>query len=186
MLVDRLLLYCISHDVVAEDDIPMLRYCIEKKLYTFVTFIPLVIVGILIAGVLTTVSFLWTFIYLRQMTNGYHAKTPGRCIIGSLLLESLLLLCTKHNLPLWSILMMTVASALIIWNSAPYAHPNMNYSSDEILACRALARMRLLIVISIMGGCQLICETHIVVGICFGLILAAGLLGFAYLLDQGV
>ena len=76
MLVDKLLLYCISHGMVVDDDIPMLRYCIEKNLYTIVTFIPLVAVGILIAGSLITVSFLVTFMYLRQMTNGYHAKTP--------------------------------------------------------------------------------------------------------------
>lgn len=185
MLVDKLLSYCISHDVVAEDDIPMLRYCIEKRFYTFVTFIPLVAVGIRIAGVLTTVSFLGTFIYLRQMINGHHAKTPGRCFIDSLILESLFLSCTKHDLPLWPILIMTAASIMIIWNYAPYAHPDMNYSPDEILACRVLARRRVLIVISIMVGCQLIRETHIVTGICFGLILATGLLGFAYILDQG-
>lgn len=184
MLVDRLLSYCISHDVVAEDDIPMLRYCIEKRFYTFVTFIPLVAVGIRIAGVLTTGSFLGTFIYLRKMTNGYHAKTPGRCFVGSLLLESLLLSCTKRDLPLLPILIMTAASVVIIWNYAPYTHPNMNYSPNEVVACRALSRKRVLIVIFIMGVCYLFYEPHIIVGMGFGIILAAGLLGLANIMKQ--
>ncbi len=184
MLVDKLLLYCISHGMVVDDDIPMLRYCIEKNLYTIVTFIPLVAVGILIAGSLITVSFLVTFMYLRQMTNGYHAKTPGRCFAWSLLLETLILDCAQHDYPFWAILIMTAISALIIWNSAPYAHPNMNYSANEILACRVLSRKRVLIVISIMTAFYLIHQQRIIVGMCFGLNLAAGLLGFAIIMKQ--
>ena len=184
MFVDWLLSYCISHDVVAEDDIPMLRYCIEKKLYTFVTFIPLVIVGILIAGVLTTVSFLWTFIYLRQMTNGYHAKTPGRCFLISILLESLILACARYDFPFGAIMAMTVASVFVIWLFAPYPHPNMNYSPTEILVCRVISRKRVIIVFLVMFLCYALSMPHIVNGICFGAILASVLLGFAYTTKQ--
>ena len=184
MLVDRLLLYCISHNVVAEDDIPMLRYCIEKKLNTIVTLIPLVAVGIPIAGVLTTVSFLWTFIYLRQMTNGYHAKTPRRCFLSSILLELLILACARYNFPFGTILTMTAASALVIWLFSPYPHPNMNYSPTEILVCRVISRKRVLIVFFVMFLCYALSMPHIVNGICFGTILASVLLGFAYTTRQ--
>ena len=185
MLVDRLLLFCISHDVVAEDDIPMLRYCIEKRLYTILTFIPLLVVGIPIAGVLTTVSFLATFIYLRQMTNGYHAKTHGRCLMSSLFLEIIILEFSKCNQPLFVRVSMTVASSIIIWKLSPYNHPNMHYSNDEILVFRINSRKRL--VITIITMCLFYCfsEISIVNGMCFGIVLAATLLGFAHIINCG-
>lgn len=184
MLVDKLLLFCVSHDVVAEDDIPMLRYCIEKKLYTVLTFIPLLVIGIPIAGVLTTVSFLATFIYLRQMTNGYHAKTPGRCFLISILLESLILACARYDFPFGAIMAMTVASVFVIWLFAPYPHPNMNYSPTEILVCRVISRKRVIIVFFVVILFYTLSMVQIVKGICFGANLAAVLLGFAYTTKQ--
>lgn len=184
MIVEVLVSYCERHGIVQKEDIPMLRYCVEKKLYSLLMLFPLLVAGILISDFLTVIFFLSAFGYLRQTTNGYHAKTAVRCFVGSLFLEVLFLECAKFDYPFWVILLMTSASAILIWKFAPYNHPNMNLTDVEIAACRASSRKRLILIISIMFFSYVLSETRIVKGMCLGVILAAGLLGFAYIMKR--
>ena len=184
MIVEVLVSYCERHGIIQTEDIPMLKYCVEKKLYSFLMLIPLFVVGVLISDFLTFISFLGAFVYLRQMTNGYHAKTATRCFVGSPFLEVGILECAKYDYPFWVILLMTSASVMIIWKFAPFNHPNMNLSDGEIAACKNSSKKRLVLIISIMALFYVLSEIRIVKGICFGVILAAGLLGFAYIMKR--
>lgn len=183
MLIEMLVSYCVRHDLISDNETPLLKYCIEKKLSTFFTFVPLIVVGSLISDFFTTISFLGAFSYLRRTTNGFHAKTAGRCFVSSFLVEMLVLECVKCEFPVFPLLLATAASVLMIWILSPYDHPNMNYSTAEIIACRASSRIRLIITVSIMFLFYAISEVRIARSINFGLILAAGLLGFAYIIE---
>ncbi len=184
MLVEPFVSFCACHNIVSEDDIPTLRYCIEKRLYSLLIYMPLILLGSLISNHLTTVSFLWAFSYLRRMTNGFHAKTPFLCFLGSFILFLFVLAFAMKEYPLWVILILTSVSAMIIWILAPYNHPSMNYSTDEISACKKSAKIRLIITFSIMMVFYLTSESRIVNGIFFGIILVAALLGIAYIIDR--
>lgn len=184
MIVEMLVSYCERHGIIQKEDIPMLKYCVEKKLYSFLMLVSLFVIGVLISDFMTVISFLVTFVYLRQMTNGYHAKAAVSCFAGSLFLEVSILECAKYDYPFWAILLMTSVSAMIIWKFAPFNHPNMNLSDAEIAACKDSSRKRLFLIILIMVFSFVLSETRIVKGICFGIILAAGLLGFAYIMKR--
>lgn len=85
ILVDRYL----QEGYVSQDEAPWLRYALEKRIITLITFVPLLILGFSIANPATVIGFFIAFCSLRARTNGFHAKSVGRCLLYSVLGELL-------------------------------------------------------------------------------------------------
>ena len=180
MIIDSFVNYCFKHKIISSEDIPLFQYCIEKKIYSFLITIPLFFLGIFLSEFQITVSFLSSFFYLRSVVNGYHAQTLWGCFAESIILEIIALKLLNPVLTIKSTTLFLIASFTIILCKAPYNHPNLNLSPDEILACRESSRKRLLIVIVVLIHSNLTKRMQIFRGITLGLILTAGLLGLAY------
>lgn len=181
MIINTLCNYCLRNDIISSNDLPLLRYCLEKKLYTFLVSVPLFVLGVVLTDFITTISFLWSFYFLRKSTNGFHAKTAIGCFIGSICIEYLLLqfICPFLSLPIVAVLI--ALSSASIWRLAPFNHPNMNLSPDEVMACRTSSRRHLTILISLIFLFYYIFSAiQIIKGITIGIALDAFLLNIAY------
>ena len=180
-MIELFVKYCIQHRIIDIDDIPILRYCIEKKFYSLIVSIPLCIVGIWLSDLLTTLSFLGTFYFLRSTTNGYHAENVGICFVSSLFVECFLFICSEPFLSHTMIIVITMLCVAIIWWLAPYNHPNMDLCMDEIYACRASSRKRITILVVFLIVSSILSEERIINGLTLGIVLTAGLLSIAYI-----
>lgn len=183
MLIDVVINYCNNHGIITINEMPILRYCLEKKIYTFAVTIPIFILCIHLSDIFTSISFIASFYYLRSATGGFHAKNVVHCFIGSIGSVYILFKFIQPLLKPHFCGITTVVSFYLIWHYAPYNHPNMNFSSDEICACQQRSRKRLCVVIMLM----LIISRHHgasrILGIMLGLLLDASLLSAGYLFN---
>ena len=145
--VDTLVGMCIQKGYVSQDEAPWLRYALERRVTSIIAFVPLLIIGLSITNPARLFAFLITFFMLRTRTNGFHAKSVGRCLLYSILGEVFFL----KVLPMvWNDIVAFIAlatSIILIWVLSPYNHPNMNLSSEEVTACAKSTKWRLVMLI---------------------------------------
>ena len=181
MIIDYISDFCVRHGIIRKEDLPMFRYCVEKRFYSIVVFLPLVVLGIMWTNVATTVAFLGAFSYLRSTTNGFHAKKSGACFIYSILIEFILFRYVIPFLTPKIVIISLIISLLIIMMLAPYNHPNMALTSDEILACRTVSRKRTVHLLIIFLVSTLLSWDDVSVGLLLGIALVSVLLCLAYI-----
>lgn len=70
---------------INKDEITDISFSIELLITHFITFLSIVVLGILVNRFENTVLFLLSFILLRKYSNGYHAATFSGCFILTLL-----------------------------------------------------------------------------------------------------
>lgn len=171
---------CIQKGYVSEDEIPWLRYALEKRITSVFAFIPLLFVGLLVTSPATLFAFFVTFFLLRSQTNGYHAKSVGRCLFYSILGEIFFL----KVLPMvWNDTIAFVAlviSSVLIWVLAPYNHPNMNLFPEEILACAKSVKWRLGLLVFALSVLSVWEQEQFAEGIILGIVMTASALAMAY------
>lgn len=178
--IDAVVSMCIQRGYVSKDSAPWLRYALEKKIVSLMAFVPLVIIGSVIANPATTFTFITTFCVLRTRTNGFHAKSVSSCITCSILVEIIFL----KVLPMvWNDIISFAAlsvSSVLIWHFAPYNHPDMALSSEEVTACAKSAKWRLSMLIFSLCVLHVWKQDQLTLGIKLGIVLTATTLIIAY------
>ena len=181
MILNILSDLCIRHGIITTEDLPMFRYCVEKRLLSAILLCPLFLLGIQLTNVTTTLSFLSAFSYLRSTTNGFHAAKTGTCFTYSVLIELILF---KFVIPQLNFIITVVTlsmSVIAIFVLAPFNHPNMDLSHAEIKACRIESRKRLNILLLFLLGTAALSWTDLFVGLYLGIALVSVLLFLAYI-----
>lgn len=178
-LIDSFVEMCIQKEYVSQDEAQWLRYALEKRITSTIVFVPLIIIGLLIAEPASLLTFLITFFLLRTRTNGFHARSIGRCLLYSILGEVffLRLLPTIWN-EIIAFITLTM-SIMLIWAYAPYNHPNMDLSSEEVVACARSAKLRLSILFFALCVFYIWRQAQLAEGIRMGIILTASTLVMA-------
>ena len=78
-LVSSFVEMCTEKNYISQKNAEWLRYALEKRIATVTCLVPLLILGFLIANPATVICFFGAFYLLRTRTNGFHAKSIGRC-----------------------------------------------------------------------------------------------------------
>ena len=182
--IDSFVGLCIQKEYVSQDEVPWLRYALERRIVSLHAFVVLLITGLLITPPATLLAFLITFCSLRSRTNGYHAKSVGRCLFYSTLGEVFYL----RILPdVWNDVFAFIAlaaSIILIWFFAPYNHPNMDLSPEEIIACAKSAKWRLSTLIFALSILYALQQYQLALGILLGVVMTASTLVMAYCLHK--
>ena len=84
-----------SQDIIEDADKELYEYGFNMLLTVSLNIISTIIIGLLFGMVFESIAFLVAYIPLRSYAGGYHARTPLRCYIISLLLIVLILLTLK-------------------------------------------------------------------------------------------
>lgn len=180
MKIDTLVGICIQKGYVSQDEAPWLRYALERRIISLIAFVVLFIIGLLITTPTTLLAFLITFCTLRSRTNGYHAKSVGGCLFYSILGVVFYLRVLPN---VWNDVFAFIAlavSIILIWFFAPYNHPNMDLSPEEVVACAKSAKWRvstLIVALSVLDALQ---QYQLALGIILGIVMTASTLIMAY------
>lgn len=182
ILVEKMVDYLLENELISEADCPWLYYALEKRYLTYVFLLPIAVFGILLTNIYLTVTFLSTYFFVRGIANGFHAKTKTGCFILSALLEFVFLGLIYPSLTLHCAFFMFVSSEVILFLLAPYNHPGMHLSTEDINACRTILRKRLLF-LGILFVIAYKIHNNIMFGISIGVAMASFLLCLVYILN---
>lgn len=179
-LIESFVGMCIQKEYVSADEAQWLRYALEKRIASVIAFIPLLIVGLLVTSPSTLLAFLITFFTLRTRTNGFHAKSVGRCLLYSIVGEVFFLRVLPMVLNGVIAFIALTVSIMLIWILAPYNHPNIDLSSEEVTLCAKSAKLRLSSLIIALITLYVWKQNQLVQGILLGIIMTASTLVIAY------
>lgn len=179
--IDSFTNMCIDNGYITQEQAPWLHYGIEKRVTTLLISIPMIIIGSLISSPSMAVSFYISFYLLRSRTNGFHASSFVGCFALSILTEIFFLGFLPH---IWNKAVATVlliVSIIFIFILAPYNHPNMDLSSEELAECARSAKRRLLGLILSLIIMHILHINELATGILLGIVMVAVTLTFAYI-----
>lgn len=142
----------------------------------------MLIIGSLISSPAITVSFYISFCLLRSQTNGFHAKSFGGCFILSILTEVFFLgiLPRIWNKAVATVLLIT--AIILIFILAPYNHPNLDLSPEELAECARSAKRRLSALVLLLIALHVLQLDQLASGILVGIVMVAVTLTLAYIL----
>lgn len=124
-----------SIEIVRKEDQEVYAYGVELLLATVINFIILCILAVITGTIMETALFLLSFLPLRQLVGGYHAKNHLRCflILISVYMIFVLALSIIITKPVLTVIIgvILLASYIIIIKYAPVADDNKPLSTRE-------------------------------------------------------
>lgn len=142
-LINKIARHCVEAGIVEETDLEWFIYGLEKRTITIIATVIFLLIAIYFSNLITAVTYLGSFYFLRVRTNGYHAKKFSHCLLLSAFIELVFLLFVLPLLTAPIIYVLNITSFFVIFLFAPYNHPNMHLNQKEISVCRTSARMRI-------------------------------------------
>lgn len=146
-MIARFTEYCVRRDIISSCDAEWFSYGLVYRWSKVITICILFPIGCWLSTFSTSFSFYVSFILLRKRTNGYHAKTFVGCFLFSLCCEFVLFLLISPRLSNISVLLVFIVSAIVIFFLAPYDHPNLHMTKEELAASGHLAKQNVLVLI---------------------------------------
>lgn len=171
---------CVESGYISCNKAPWLTYALEKRISSVIITIPLLFLGTKISSISVAIAFYVSSRSIRSYTNGVHAKSLIGCFCGSIICEICFLGIFRSILTVELKIIFMLVSLILIWLLAPYNHPNMALSKEEIHLCASKAKRRVLL----LAVATLILDAASVhdaaEGILLGLVMTAIMLAMAY------
>lgn len=183
-LIKLMVNQCIRKGYIDEGQAPWLQYSLECKISTILILIPFLSLGICLTSVPIAISFLFSFYFLRNYTNGYHASTVWQCLFLSLVFEVFFLGFLYRFIARQHVFILLLLSFVIIYSCAPFYHPDFELTSEEIKECKKIARRRTVIITVGAVICWRFNCDSIFVGLSLGVSMVALLLAIAYIQER--
>ena len=140
-------------------------------------------IGLAITSPARLFAFLVAFFWLRSRTNGYHAKSVAACTFGSVVWEIFFLKVLPVRITVFALVSFSV-SIFIIWFCAPYNHPDMGMSLEEVIACAKSAKVRLSMLVFSFCILNIWGLKQVAEGILLGIVMTAATLVMGYCLQK--
>ena len=137
--------YCVRKDIISSSDAEWFSYGLVQRCEKLITLCFLFPLGWLLSSFSASFAFYLSFFLLRVRTNGYHAKTFAGCLLFSVCSECVLFLLILPNLRAIALLWVLASSTITIFLFAPYDHPNLHMTKEELAASKHMAMLTVLI-----------------------------------------
>ena len=86
-VTERIAFFLYDKKIIQKEDIRWCVYLFQKWILNTVSYTILYFIGCYIATPVQLILYLLNFEVLRRKSDGYHAKTPFRCILLSTSIE---------------------------------------------------------------------------------------------------
>lgn len=71
-LINKIARHCVEAGIVEETDLEWFIYGLEKRTITIIATVIFLLIAIYFSNLITAVTYLGSFYFLRVRTNGYH------------------------------------------------------------------------------------------------------------------
>lgn len=135
-----------DNHIIKHDDRELYVYGFNQGLNILLNLITTLVVGLLFRNILELAIFIAAYIPLRSFAGGYHAKTPLRCYIYSIIMIILVSVGMKYLLFVDMVYYVILAiSALIIFVLSPAEDKNKPLDKIELKVYRKRTLLILLV-----------------------------------------
>lgn len=138
----------LRHRWIDLDDVEVCCYAVYRRLSRLLVGALLVLLGSIEAGVLPGICFTVTFLFMREVTGGYHATNEMQCVILSCIVEFVLLSLVDPLLDLppcqWLIM---AGGCICIILIAPVNDENIHLTNTEMRINAQRSWLRLAIIV---------------------------------------
>lgn len=147
-IADRL----IENESISAEDKELYEYGLRKIASTTLNVLTTFVIGFVLGMIWESIIFMLSYIPLRSYAGGYHARTPLRCYICSVILIVGILICVQY-VPYNAILLGSsiLVASIIIFIFAPFADENKPLDEAEAKVFRKRTRIILLTQIMLIG-----------------------------------
>ena len=181
MLHDRIISGCILKEYITTEQIPWLRYNLERIITTILGAIPFFIFGTYLTSFIEVSIFYLSFSFIRRRTNGFHAQTKVGCIIASLMWEFIFFRFLYPFLNVNLAVYILILAGITIFALAPYRNTNIHFTDSEARLSAKCARIRFSIIAVGTLLCYFSKYDTIANSSTLGIAMAAFMLALAYL-----
>lgn len=167
----------------------------DRYIYTFICFVEkfLTIGSIILISLITrnlppTIFFLIFFFELRKRTGGYHLDKFYKCYFATVAIYLAVMLTAESlaKYPQWLFGLVVIATIYIVIIGT-VNHPNMQMNAAEFMESKKLARLTVLLEVSIILGCVFLGASIIYISyMAIAVILCAALLYISKIFKQEV
>ncbi len=129
-------LFLCRNNIIHADELEIYQYGFEIVISTILGFLLTVTIGIVLHMFVPSLLYYAIFVFVRQMTGGYHAKTYFRCNLVFTIVSFLTMGITKISLlseqyTFLNHTLILVAAVLTILLYAPVENPNKPLDSEQ-------------------------------------------------------
>ena len=86
----------LKENIISTDNRALYCYGIRNGLIMMMNLVTVVIIGIILNQVISGIVFMSLYMPLRTFAGGYHARTPERCYVFSVILIFAVLLAINY------------------------------------------------------------------------------------------
>lgn len=139
---DKIAAGLVASGTINAEDREIYKFGLKYIANIFLNAATTLIIGFIFGMVWQSVLFMVSYIPLRSYAGGYHARTPLRCYIFSVIFTACVLLGIKY-IPYDSILLltMTFVSGAMIFVFAPVGDENKPLDATETMVFKKRARI---------------------------------------------
>lgn len=158
-----------DNHIIEHDDRELYVYGFNQGLNILLNLITTLVVGLLFGNVLELAIFIAAYIPLRSFAGGYHAKTPVRCYIVSIILILAFSLVIKYvHFTIFICSIVIVVSSAVILCLSPVEDKHKPFDGRE----QAVYRKKSLIILAVemclwLFMCLLLCKFEAIIPIVF-------------------
>lgn len=121
----------VKSGAVADEDKELYLFGIQQGLTIVLNLVTTVIIGLAFGVLWQVMLFMTAYIPLRSFAGGYHAKTPQRCYVLSILLLIAVALMIKYvDLHIYAQLGLLISASITVFVMSPVG--NENKPLDEL------------------------------------------------------
>ena len=166
LLAKKFTSFFIQNDVIKEEDKDTYEYCFQVLILNILNFGSVLLLAAIMVKIPQTLCYLAGFFLIRKQAGEYHAVTPFKCYILSVLNYLLFLLLLVFIPITWGYqisLIISIASFFIIWCFAPIEDKNKPFCIGEYKRYQRNSRMiiSILLVINSLAICLLNSSIHV-------------------------
>ena len=132
----------VESEIISADDRELYEYGLKQVASTFATVATTLIIGFIFSMIWESILFMVSYIPLRSYAGGYHARTPLKCYVFSVVLTISVLLGIRY-MPHDAILVgsLVLIASVVIFIFAPVADENKSLDAVEKKIFRKRARI---------------------------------------------
>lgn len=97
-LCEKFIGFFVSNNIIKDEDKELYEYAVNILLSAIIHILTLIILGLCFNLIFEGLLFYLSFIIIRKFAGGYHAKTPLRCFVFSVITSVLILGLIKLTL----------------------------------------------------------------------------------------
>lgn len=174
LVFEKLTNYCIEEEIIQNDDEEIVVYGLKSALFMLLNFITTLLIGIIFNMVVFSLIFVSTFILTRTFSGGYHASSPAKCFIYSVILQVIMFfLLVRINIGDNFLFMMTFFSGIIIFSFSPVESQNKKLTIIEKKRLKKKSRKVLFIFLFVVILCFAIGNLLFVKAIAMSLLMSS-------------